>query len=70
MKKKGRIIEREIQECLERSNTQLYRLRSIQTATKKRRALKRAASNPALTESIQRVQKKGLHEHSPTQASS
>jgi hypothetical protein len=52
MKKKGRAIERENQECLERSNMQLNRLRSIQTATKKRRALKRAASNPALTESI------------------
>ena len=55
MKKKGRVIEREIQECLERSNMQLNRLRSIQTATKKRRALKRAASNPALTKSIQRA---------------
>jgi hypothetical protein len=41
MKKKVRVIEREIQECLERSNVQLNRLRSIQTATKKRRALKR-----------------------------
>jgi hypothetical protein len=57
MKKKGRVIEREIQECLERSNMQLNRLRSIQTATKKRRALKRAASNPALTKSIQQAQR-------------
>ena len=57
MKKKDWVVERENQECLEGSNTQLYRLRSIQTATKKRRALTRAASNPALTKSIQRAQR-------------
>jgi hypothetical protein len=57
MKKSGRVIDRENQECLERSNMQLNRLRSMQTATKKRRALKRVASNPALTKSIQRVQR-------------
>jgi hypothetical protein len=34
MKKSGRVIERENQECLERSNMQLNRLRSMQTATK------------------------------------
>jgi len=44
MKKKGRVIEREDQECLERSNMQLNKLRSIQTATKKRRALKKKAA--------------------------
>jgi hypothetical protein len=52
MKKNGRVIERENQEWLERSNAELYRLRSLKTATKKRRALKRAASNPMLTKSI------------------
>lgn len=54
MKTKGRVIERENQERLERSNAQLYKLRLIQTATKKRRALKRAASNSALTKSVER----------------
>jgi hypothetical protein len=57
MKKRGRVIERENQECLERFDTQLYRLRSIQTATKKRRALRRATSDPAFTKSIQRAPK-------------
>jgi hypothetical protein len=51
MKTKGRVMERDNQERLERFNTQLHRLRSIQTATKKRRALKRVASSPALTRS-------------------
>lgn len=68
MKKKVRIIELEIQECLERSNMQLNRLRSIQTATKKRRALKRAASNPGSRSRCN--ERKELHEHTPTQLSS
>ena len=49
MKKKVRVIERENKECLERSlkdafDTQLHRLRSLKTATKKRRALEREAN--------------------------
>ena len=56
MKKKTRVVERETQGRLERSlknvfNTQLYTLRSLKTATKKRRALKRAANNSVLTKS-------------------
>jgi hypothetical protein len=54
MKTKGQVVERGNQERLERFNTQLYKLRSIQTATKKRRALKRAAINSALTKSVER----------------
>ena len=53
MKKNGRVIERENQESLERSNTELYRLQSLKTATKMRRALKGTASNPLLTKLIQ-----------------
>jgi hypothetical protein len=68
MKRKGRVIEREIQECLERSNMQLNRLRSIQTATKKRRALKWAASNPGSRSRCN--ERKELHEHSPLGAAS
>jgi hypothetical protein len=70
MKKKGRVIEREDQECLERSNMQLNKLRSIQTATKKRRALKGAASNPALTKSIHSASAKDCMSTPATQASS
>ena len=56
MKKKDRVIEREDQGCLERLlkspfNTQLHPLRTLETATKKRRALKRAANNSVLTRS-------------------
>ena len=40
MKKNGRVIERENREGFERSNTELYRLQSLKTATKMRRALK------------------------------
>jgi hypothetical protein len=52
--KKDRVIEREDQGCLERLlkygfNVQLHQLRSLKTATKKRRALKRAARNFLLT---------------------
>jgi hypothetical protein len=70
MKKRGRVIERENQECLERSNMQLNKLRSIQTATKKRRALKGAASNPALTKSIHSASAKDRMSTPATQASS
>jgi hypothetical protein len=42
MKKKSRVIERENQGCLERLLiTQLHTLRSLKTATKRRRALGR-----------------------------
>ena len=56
MKKKDRVIEREAQGCLERLlknafNTQLHPLRTLKTATKKRRALKKAANNSVLTKS-------------------
>jgi hypothetical protein len=52
--KKDRVIEREDQGCLERLlkdgfNMQLHELRSLKTATKKRRALRRAAENFVLT---------------------
>ena len=50
MKKKARISEREYQRRLEvllksTFNTQLQPLRSLETATKKRRALKKKATN-------------------------
>jgi hypothetical protein len=57
MKKKDRINEREYQGRLETLlkiafNTQLQPLKSLKTATKKRRALKKmAARNPGLTKS-------------------
>jgi hypothetical protein len=56
MKQKNRLIEREDQGRLERLlknafNTQLDPLRSLKTATKKRRALKRAAYNSVPTKS-------------------
>ncbi|WJR78447.1 hypothetical protein [Bradyrhizobium sp. NP1] len=52
--KKNRVIEREDRACLERLNDfnrQLHLLRSLKTATKKRRALKRAARSSVLTQS-------------------
>jgi len=54
MKKNSQVIERENQGCPERSlknafNTQLHTLRSLKTATKRRRALKSAANNSVLT---------------------
>ena len=54
--KKDRVIEREDQGCLERLlkndfNRQVHPLRSLKTATMKRRALKRAAKYSALTKS-------------------
>jgi hypothetical protein len=54
MKKKYRISEREYQSRLQRLlgtfNTQLQQLRSLETATKKRRALKKqVAKNSART---------------------
>jgi hypothetical protein len=57
MKKKARISEREYQRRLEvllksTFNTQLQPLKSLETATKKRRALKRkAAKNSGFTRS-------------------
>jgi hypothetical protein len=57
MKKKDRISEREHQDRLEgllksAFNTQLQPLRSLETATKKRRALKnKAAKNSSFTKS-------------------
>ena len=56
MKDKDRICEREHQSRLESLlkttfNTQLQPLRSLETATKKRRAQKKAASNPGFTKS-------------------
>jgi hypothetical protein len=56
MKKKARISEREYQRRLEvllkSTFTQLQPLKSLETATKKRRALKRkAAKNPGFTKS-------------------
>jgi hypothetical protein len=52
--KKDRVTEREDQGCLERLlkcgfNMQLQQLRSLKTATKKRRALMRAAKTFVLT---------------------
>jgi hypothetical protein len=47
MKKKARISEREYQRHLDvllKSNTKLQPLRSLETATKKRRALKKKAA--------------------------
>ena len=57
MKDKDRIVEREYQDRLESVlkntfNTQLQPLRSLETATKKRRAQKKAASNPGFTRSM------------------
>ena len=58
MKNKARISEREYQRRLEvllksTFNTQLQPLKSLETATKKRRALKRkAAKNSGFTRSI------------------
>ena len=56
MKRKTRVVERETQGRLEHSlknafNTQLYTLRSLKTATKKRRALKREAPSSVPTKS-------------------
>jgi len=56
MKKKSRVIEHEDQGCRERLlkntfNTQLHTLRSLKTASRKRRALKRAANNSVLAKS-------------------
>ena len=56
MKDKGRTSEREYQDRLERFlknafNTQLQPLRSLETATKKRRAQKKAANNSGFTKS-------------------
>jgi len=56
MKKKARISEREYQRRLEvllksTFNKQLQPLRSLETATKKRRALKKAAKNSGFTKS-------------------
>jgi hypothetical protein len=52
MKEKSRVIEHENQRRLERVlntfNTQLHTLRSLKTASKKRRALKRAANDSTL----------------------
>lgn len=56
MKAKDRICEREYRIRLESMlstafNTQLQPLRSLQTATKKRRAQKKVANNPAFVKS-------------------
>lgn len=56
MKDKGRICEREYQARLESLlktafNTQLQPLRSLETATKKRRAHKKAANNSGFAKS-------------------
>jgi hypothetical protein len=56
MKKKSQVVERQDQGCRDRLlkytfNTQLHTLRSLKTASKKRRALKRAANNSVLTKS-------------------
>jgi hypothetical protein len=56
MKDKDRICEREYQTRLESLlknafNSQLQPLRSLETATKKRRAQKRAANNSGITKS-------------------
>ena len=53
MKKKDWINEREYQLCLESTSyTQLQQLKSLKTATKKRRALKKmAARNSSCTKS-------------------
>ena len=56
MKDKDRICEREYQTRLESLlktafNTQLQPLRSLETATKKRRAQKKAANNSGCTKS-------------------
>lgn len=53
MKDKDRIEECEYQDRLEGvlKNTQLRSLRSLETATKKRRAQKKAANNSGLTKS-------------------
>jgi hypothetical protein len=57
MKDKDRTSEREYQDRLESLlknafNTQLRPLKSLKTATKKRRAQKKAASNPGFTRSM------------------
>lgn len=54
MKDKDRIEECEYQDRLEGvlKNTQLRSLRSLETATKKRRAQKKAANNSGLTKSM------------------
>ena len=57
MKYKDRISEREYQDRLESLlknglNTNLQPLRSLETATKKRRAQKKAATNPGFTRSM------------------
>jgi hypothetical protein len=57
MKDKDRTSEREYQDRLESLlknafNTQLRPLKSLETATKKRRAQKKAASNPGFTRSM------------------
>jgi hypothetical protein len=55
MEMKSRGIEREHEGCLELSLksafTQLHTLRSLKTATKKRRALKRESNRSVLTKS-------------------
>ena len=56
MKAKSQVIEPETQRRLEHAlkntfNTQLRTLRSLKTASKKRRALKKAASSSVLTKS-------------------
>ena len=60
MKYKDRISEREYQDRLETLlkttlNTNLRPLRSLETATKKRRAQKKAASDSGLTKSTKRT---------------
>jgi len=60
MKDKDRISEREYQDCLENlrknaSNSQLQPLRLLKTATKKRRAQKKAASDSGLMKSTKRT---------------
>jgi hypothetical protein len=57
MKDNDRTSEREYQDRLESLlknafNTQLRPLKSLETATKKRRAQKKAASNPGFTRSM------------------
>jgi hypothetical protein len=57
MKDKDRTSEREYQDRLESLlknafNTQLRPLKSLETATKKRRAQKKAATNPGFTRSM------------------
>jgi len=52
MKKKDRVGELRLESLLKNAfNTQLQPLKSLKTATKRRRALKRATNNSGLTKS-------------------